>query len=100
PLLPQNLQLLDISKQGAEMPVIYDMAMGVGEPHYAQIIKADKLKPWTTYPQVGWDPHAQNINPMAPKPKMERVQRNDDGVVDIYMTAVRSHFNPEHIYLK
>ena len=100
PLLPQNLQLVDISEQGTKAPVIYDMAMGVGEPHYAQIIKADKLKPWTTYPQVGWDPHEQNINPMAPKPKMERVQRNDDGTVDIYMTAIRSHFNPEHIYLK
>ncbi len=100
PLLPQNLQLIDISEQGTAAPVIYDMAMGVGEPHYAQIVKADKLQPWTTYPQVGWDPHVQNINPMAPKPKMERVQRNDDGSVDIFMTAIRSHFNPEHVYLK
>jgi len=100
PLLPQNLQLLDISGDGAEMPVIYDMAMGVGEPHYAQIVKADKLDPWATYPQVGWDPHEQNIDPMAPKPKMERVQRIDDGTVDIFMTAIRSHFNPEHINLK
>lgn len=100
PLLPQNLQLIDITHDGTRMPVIYDMAMGVGEPHYAQIVKADKLDPWTTYPQVGWDPHVQNIKPMAPKPKMERVQRNDDGTVDIFMTAIRSHFNPEHIYLK
>ncbi len=100
PLLPQNLQLLDISDDGTNMPVLYDMAMGVGEPHYAQIIKADKLNTWTVYPEVGWDPHVQNINPMAPKPKMERVQRNDDNSVDIYMTAIRSHFNPEHIYLK
>ena len=100
PLLPQNLQLIDISEQGTAAPVLYDMAMGVGEPHYAQIVKADKLQPWTTYPQVGWDPHVQNINPMAPKPKMERVQRNDDGSVDIFMTAIRSHFNPEHVYLK
>ncbi len=100
PLLPQNLQLVDISGKGTQMPVIYDMAMGVGEPHYAQIIKADKLKPWTTYPSTGWDPHIQAMDPMAPKPKMERVQRNDDGTVDIFMTAIRSHFNPEHIYLK
>jgi nitrous-oxide reductase len=100
PLMPQNLQLLDISEQGTTMPVIYDMAMGVGEPHYAQIIKADKMKSWAVYPEVGWDPHVQNIKPMAPKKGMERVQRNDDGTVDIYMTAIRSHFNPEHIYLK
>jgi nitrous-oxide reductase len=100
PLLPQNLQLIDISEQGTRMPVIYDMPMGVGEPHYAQIIKADKLNPWTTYPGVGWDPHHQRLDPMAPKKGMERVQRNDDGSVDIFMTAVRSHFNPEHIYLK
>lgn len=100
PLMPQNLQLLDIEGQGTQMPVLYDMAMGVGEPHYAQIIKADKLNSWATYPQTGWDPHTQNIDPMAPKPKMERVQRNDDGTVEIFMTAIRSHFNPEHIYLK
>lgn len=100
PLLPQNLQLVDISEDGTTMPVLYDMAMGVGEPHYAQIIKADKLNSWATYPEVGWDPHTQNINPMAPKKGMERVQRNSDGTVDIYMTAIRSHFNPEHIYLK
>lgn len=100
PLLPQNLQLLDISAKGTEMPVIYDMPMGVGEPHYAQIIKADKLNPWTTYPGTGWDPHVQNMDPMAPKKGMERVQRNKDGTVEIFMTAIRSHFNPEHINLK
>jgi len=100
PLLPQNLQLLDIAESGTEMPVIYDMPMGVGEPHYAQIIKADKLNPWTTYPGVGWDPHVQNLEPMAPKKGMERIQRKDDGTVEIYMTAIRSHFNPEHITVK
>lgn len=100
PLLPQNLQLIDISEDGTNAPVIYDMAMGVGEPHYAQIVKADKLNSWATYPEVGWDPHVQNIKPMAPKKGMERVQRNEDGSVDIYMTAIRSHFNPEHVYLK
>jgi nitrous-oxide reductase len=100
PLLPQNLQLVDIGDKGTDMPVIYDMAMGVGEPHYAQIIKADKMNPWETYPGVGWDPHHQRLDPMAPKKGMERVQRNSDGSVDIYMTAIRSHFNPEHITLK
>ncbi|MEP0845411.1 MAG: Sec-dependent nitrous-oxide reductase, partial [Phycisphaerae bacterium] len=57
PLYPQNLQLLDISQPGDKMPILYDMPLGSGEPHYAQMIKADKLKPWTIYPEVGWDPH-------------------------------------------
>ncbi len=100
PLLPQNFQLLDISNQGADMPVIYDMPIGVGEPHYAQIIKADKLNPWSVYPEIGWDPQTQAVDPWAPRRKMERVERKDDGTVEIYMTAIRSHFNPEHINIK
>ena len=42
PLLPQNEQLIDIS--GDTMKVIYDMPMGIGEPHYAQMIKTDKTQ--------------------------------------------------------
>ncbi len=100
PLLPQNFQLLDISNQGTDMPVIYDMPIGLGEPHYAQIIKADKLNTWSVYPEIGWDPHTQSVDPWAPRPKMERVERKEDGTVEIFMTAVRSHFNPEHITVK
>ncbi len=99
PLLPQNFQLLDISSQGTNMPVIYDMPIGMGEPHYAQIIKADKLNPWKVYPEIGWDPHTMTLDPMAPKAKMERVVRNGN-TVEVYMTAVRSHFNPEHVTVK
>jgi len=100
PLLPQNFQLLDISQQGTHMPVIYDMPIGMGEPHYAQIIKADKLNPWAVYPEIGWDPQTQSVDPWAPRPKMERVERKEEGTVEIFMTAVRSHFNPEHITVK
>ena len=100
PLLPQNFQLLDISNQGTEMPVIYDMPLGVGEPHYAQIIKADKLHPWSVYPEVGWDPHTQTVDPWAPRPKMERVERKGEHEVEVFMTAVRSHFTPEHVTVK
>lgn len=97
PLLPQNLQLVDIS--GDEMQVIYDMAMGIGEPHYAQIIKADKLAPWEVYPEIGWDPHLGAVSPNAVLPGDEGVTRNGDEV-EIRMTAIRSHFNPENIELK
>ncbi len=100
PLLPQNFQLLDISKQGTEMPVIYDMPLGIGEPHYAQIIKADKLNPWSVYPEVGWDPHTQSVDPWAPRAKMERVERKGDREVEVFMTAVRSRFTPEHVTVK
>lgn len=99
PLLPQNFQLIDISQTGANMPVIYDMPIGVGEPHFAQIIRADRLKPWTVYPEVGWDPHTQSVDPMAPRPKQERIVR-DGSRVEIFMTSVRSRFNPEHITVK
>ncbi|MBL4809991.1 MAG: Sec-dependent nitrous-oxide reductase [Phycisphaerales bacterium] len=100
PLLPQNFQLLDISKPGTHMPVIYDMPLGIGEPHYAQIIKADKLNPWSVYPEVGWDPHTQSVDPWAPRAKMERVERKGEREIEVFMTAVRSRFTPEHVTVK
>ena len=96
PLLPQNFQLIDINNTGEKMPVLYDLPIGIGEPHYAQIITADKLKPWKVYPEVGWNPETQSIDPQAPKTGKERVERKD-GSVHVYMTAVRSHFTPEHV---
>jgi len=99
PLLPQNFQLLDIDNTGDTMQLLYDMPIGVGEPHYAQMIKADKLSPWEVYPEIGWDPQAQAVDPDAPKPGEEKVVRNGNEV-EIFMTAVRSHFNPEHIEIE
>ena len=96
PLLPQNFQLLDIAAPGAAMPVIYDLPIGVGEPHYCQMIKADKLKSWTVYPEVGWNPHTQSLDPRAPKKGDEGVTREGDKVL-VKMTAIRSHFFPEHV---
>jgi nitrous-oxide reductase len=43
PLHPQNEQLIDLKGGKGPMELIADMPMGMGEPHYAQIIKADKL---------------------------------------------------------
>jgi nitrous-oxide reductase len=76
PLLPQNFQLLDITAPGTAMPVLYDLPIGVGEPHYCQMIKADKLQTWKVYPEVGWDPHSQTLDPRAPKPGQEGVTRD------------------------
>lgn len=96
PLLPQNFQLLDIGAPGTAMPVLYDMPVGVGEPHYCQMIKADKLKTWTVYPQVGWNPHTQSLDSNAPKVGKEGVVREGTNVT-VNMTAIRSHFTPEHV---
>lgn len=97
PLKPQNEQLLDIGSE--QMNVIYDMPMGIGEPHYAQMIKADKVKTWDAYPQVGWDSVAQAPSEFATLPGQERVER-DGNNVEVFMTSVRSHLVPEHVNLK
>ncbi len=97
PLLPQNLQLVDISD--GNFQVIYDMPMGIGEPHNAQIIKADKINAWTAYPEVGWDPIAQAPSPYATQLGEERIERNGNEV-EIFMTSIRSHLNPEHVEIK
>ena len=40
-LHPQNFQLVDLT--GDQMQILYDAPIGMGEPHYVQMIKADKL---------------------------------------------------------
>ncbi len=99
PLLPQNFQLIDISQPGEQMQLLYDMPIGLGEPHYAQIIKADKLKAWEVYPEIGWNPATQSKDPNAVEAGQERVERRGN-TVEIWMTAVRSHYNPERIEIK
>jgi nitrous-oxide reductase len=94
PLLPQNLQLVDIAWTGEQMRLLYDLPMGLGEPHYAQIIKADKLKAWEVYPEVGWDSLRQAKNPEA---SFEGKVIRNGKQVDVYLTAIRSHFEPEHV---
>lgn len=97
PLLPQNEQLINLN--GDKLQVIYDMALGVGEPHYAQTIKADKIKAWNAYPEAGWDAIAQAPAAHAVKIGEEKIVR-DGNQVEVFMTAVRSHFTPEHVKLK
>jgi nitrous-oxide reductase len=94
PLHPQNFQLIDVS--GSKMQRLYDMPIGIGEPHYVQMIKADKLNPWLVYPEMGFNTLNMSVDPKATKPGKEGIVRNGNNV-DVYMTAIRSHFNPEHI---
>ncbi|HVS02638.1 MAG TPA: Sec-dependent nitrous-oxide reductase [Thermoanaerobaculia bacterium] len=99
PLHPQNFQLIDISGKGETMQLLYDMAIGIGEPHYAQIIKADKLAAWDVYPEIGWDPAVQAVRTGAPALGQERIERRGN-TVEIWMTGVRSHFTPEHVEIQ
>jgi len=99
PLHPQNFQLIDITGQGESMKLLYDMPIGLGEPHYVQMIKADKLSPWQIYPEIGWNPIAQEKVADAPALGEEKVVRDGD-TVEIFMTAVRSHFTPERVEIK
>lgn len=97
PLHPQNFQLIDIS--GEKMQLLYDMPIGLGEPHYAQIIKADKLHPMTIYPEVGYSPETMSKDPDAVMGGQERIERRGNEV-HVYMTAIRSHFSPEYIRVR
>jgi nitrous-oxide reductase len=99
PLLPQNFQLIDISNPHAKMQLLYDMPIGVGEPHYAQIIKADKIKAWEVYPEIGWDPSTQTKSPYATTAGKEKIERYGK-TVEVWMTAIRSHYTPEHVKVK
>lgn len=100
PLLPQNFQLIDISAEnGQGMQLLYDLPIPIGEPHYAQIVKADKVKAIEVYTPVGIDPITHEQAAEAVNAGQERIERRDDGV-HVYMTAVRSHFTPDIVRVK
>ncbi len=92
PLLPQDEQLIDIS--GDTMRLMYNMPLGLGEPHYALAIRSDLIKPLSAYP-VGTNPITGQVDPSAtPAEDKARIERHGN-TVDVYMTLVRSHFKPD-----
>lgn len=93
PLHPQNHQLIDIS--GDKMELIYDMPIGLGEPHDVISIHASKVNPKKTY-DMGTNTRTGKPHEGATLAGQERIER-DGNNVKVYMTAVRSHLNPEHI---
>jgi nitrous-oxide reductase len=93
PLHPQNHQLIDIS--GANMSLLYDMPVPLGEPHYAVAIKADKLSPAVRY-KSGWNSRTDQRSPHKTRAGRERNERNGNRV-DVYGTVIRSHITPEII---
>jgi nitrous-oxide reductase len=97
PLLPQNFQLIDVS--GEEMQLVYDLPIPLGEPHYTQIIAADRIRAIDHYTPVGFDPATREKSLNATEGGKERIERRPDGV-HVYMTQVRSHFTPDIIRVK
>jgi len=97
PLLPQNFQLIDIT--GEKMQLLADLPIPLGEPHYSQMIKADKLESITAYTPVGINPLTDEPDPFRVVGGEEGIERKADGV-HVKMTAVRSHFTPDTIRVK
>jgi len=91
PLHPQNHQLIDIS--GDKMQLLYDLPIPLGEPHYAVAIGADKLKPIVRYP-FGTDSRTDSKSEFAVRPGSEHTDHKP-GKVEVFGTAIRSHFTPE-----
>ncbi|MCK6526859.1 Sec-dependent nitrous-oxide reductase [Myxococcota bacterium] len=94
PLYPQNFQLIDIS--GPKMRLLYDMPLPLGEPHYAQIMRADRLETVQVYSPPGVNSYTGELVPGAPTAGEERIERNGRKV-DVYMTVIRSHYTPDTI---
>ncbi len=93
PLHPQNHQLIDIS--GDKMEMLYDMPIGLGEPHDVTSIHASKINPYRTY-EMGTNSRTGEAHEGATLGGQERIER-DGNKVKVFMTAIRSHLNPEHI---
>jgi nitrous-oxide reductase len=91
PSQPESSQLVDISDE--KMKLLYD-AFTEPEPHYAQMVKADKLKPIEVYPKE------ENKNPNAIwDVKDAGVTRNGNKVL-VKMVAVRSTLTPTDFEIK
>jgi nitrous-oxide reductase len=88
PSQPESSQLIGID--GDKMKLLYD-AFTEPEPHYAQIIKVDKLRPIEVYPKE------ENRNPNAIWDVADAsVERNGNEVV-AKVVAVRSTLSPTSI---
>ncbi len=90
PELAHSAQLYDIS--GDKMKLLLDFPTD-GEPHYAQAIPAELVKPNS----VRIFKLDENEHPYAAISEDEaRVEKNGNEV-HIYMTSIRSHFKPDNI---
>jgi nitrous-oxide reductase len=85
PSQPESSQLVDITEE--KMKLLSD-SFTEPEPHYAQIIKADKLSPIEFYPKE------ENKHPLAVWDVNQTGLTREGNKVTVKMVAVRSSFTP------
>ncbi|MEO8949130.1 MAG: Sec-dependent nitrous-oxide reductase [Mucilaginibacter sp.] len=90
PELAQACQLIDIT--GNKMKLLLDFPT-IGEPHYAQMIPADKI----LKNQVKFFKLEDNKNAYVAKSEKDTKVIRSGNRVDVYMTAIRSHLAPDNI---
>ncbi len=90
PELTQSAQLFDIS--GDKMKMILDYPT-IGEPHYAQMVKADLIKDKS----VKIFKINENKHPYVSMGEKETKIVREGNKVHVYMTAIRSHLTPDNI---
>ncbi len=85
PSQPESSQLIDITGDG--MTMLYE-AYTEPEPHFAQLVRADLLKPIEVYPK------AENRDPNAIWAAADARVTRRGNVVEVKMYAIRSYFSP------
>jgi nitrous-oxide reductase len=88
PSQPESSQLIDITEE--KMKLLAD-SFTEPEPHYAQIIKTDKLHPIEVYPKE------ENHHPLAVWDLKDAAVTREGGKVIAKMVMVRSSFTPSAI---
>jgi nitrous-oxide reductase len=93
PSIPESSQLIDIS--GDKMKMLYE-AFTEPEPHFAQLVRAETIKPIEFYPKD------ENRDPNAIwAPKDAKVVRNAaTRTVEGKVYAIRSYFEPNRIQVQ
>jgi len=91
PSQPESSQLVDISEE--KMKLLYD-AFTEPEPHYAQMIKADKLHPIEVYPKE------ESKHPLAIWDVKDASVTRQGNKVLVKMVAVRSTLTPTDFEVK
>jgi nitrous-oxide reductase len=90
PEMNHSAQLYDIS--GDKMELLLDFPT-IGEPHYAQGIPASRV----AQNSKKFYKLADNQHPYKVLSEMDARVERDGNTVHVYMTTIRSHFNPDNI---